>query len=590
MLDPRIYRTGLIAVALAVIVFAFSLENEPSGMGTSLVPDQFVAGNAVSTMNLLGHDFPRRPPGGGGDKDIAGYVARTLRGLNYTVSTSTFTGHTAQGSRRLENVVGIMAGTANSSIVVVAHRDTLNPPSVADLSGTGVLLELARVLSGESVHHTVVIASTSGSVGASGAEQLARSIPGPVDAVLVLGDLAASHPQQPYVVPWSRTQTLAPAALTNTLKSALSGQAGLHSAGSSLGGQLMHLAFPMTVTEQAPFLERGIPAVALSLSGESAPAAHEMASPAQIAGLGRAVLQSVIALDDGGPLPAPSSYLTFSGKVIPTWSIRLLVFALLLPVLMTNVDGLARARRRRLHVLPAVVWVFSFALAFVLAAGSIALAKLAGLLSGAPGGPVPAGAAPPRGGSVATIIVAAVVLVAALLLLRPQVNRLAGVRGLGRTKAGALNPGAGVAISVLLCVTTVVLWLSNPFAALLLIPALHLWMWAASDLPVPRALKLVVVLIGAAIPALAVLYYALAFNLSPIEVLWNGVLMVAGGQIGVLRLVLWSLVFGCLAGAVVVALRAAPRAEPEAVPITVRGPVSYAGPGSLGGTESALRR
>jgi hypothetical protein len=27
-----------------------------------------------------------------------------------------------------------------------------------------------------------------------------------------------------------------------------------------------------------------------------------------------------------------------------------------------------------------------------------------------------------------------------------------------------------------------------------------------------------------------------------------------------------------------------------AVPITVRGPAGYAGPGSLGGTESALRR
>ena len=28
----------------------------------------------------------------------------------------------------------------------------------------------------------------------------------------------------------------------------------------------------------------------------------------------------------------------------------------------------------------------------------------------------------------------------------------------------------------------------------------------------------------------------------------------------------------------------------ELPPITVRGPVSYAGPGSLGGTDSALRR
>ena len=33
----------------------------------------------------------------------------------------------------------------------------------------------------------------------------------------------------------------------------------------------------------------------------------------------------------------------------------------------------------------------------------------------------------------------------------------------------------------------------------------------------------------------------------------------------------------------------APQVDPAA-PITVRGPQGYAGPGSLGGTESALRR
>jgi hypothetical protein len=47
---------------------------------------------------------------------------------------------------------------------------------------------------------------------------------------------------------------------------------------------------------------------------------------------------------------------------------------------------------------------------------------------------------------------------------------------------------------------------------------------------------------------------------------------------------------GCVltAAAVLVALARQPR--PEEVPVTVRGPVGYAGPGSLGGTESALRR
>jgi hypothetical protein len=591
MLDPRIYRTGLIAVVLAVIVVAFSLENQPSGMRTSLVPDQFVAGNAIRTMNLLARDFPRRPPGGGGDKLIAGYVSRTLRALNYSVNTDSFTAHTSQGTRELENVTGVMAGTASSSIVIVAHRDTLRPPSAADLSGTAVLLELARVLSGESVKHSVVIASTSDAAGGSGAAALARSLPGPVDAVIVLGDAGNAHPRQPFLLPWSRGQTVAPAALTNTLAGALGGQAGLRSATLSLGGQLLHLAFPMTVSDQAPFLAHGIPAVELSLSGEQPPAAQEPVSAGSITGVGRAVLQSVVALDAGLQLPPPSSALVVDHKVIPTWSVRLLVFAFLLPVLMTTVDALARARRRRHAVLPGVVWVLSCAIAFVLAAGTVALARLAGLLSRAPRGPVAGGVAPPHGGSVAAIVVAAVVLVAALALLRPLLNRVAGARGLGRGADGEANPGAGVALSLILCVATAVLWVRNPFAALLLIPALHLWMWAgASAAPIPRPVRLLLVVLGAAVPALAVVYYGLDLNLSPLEVVWNGVLMVAGGQIGGLGIVLWSLVFACLAGAVVVALRASPRRESKEMPITVRGPVSYAGPGSLGGTGSALRR
>jgi hypothetical protein len=47
---------------------------------------------------------------------------------------------------------------------------------------------------------------------------------------------------------------------------------------------------------------------------------------------------------------------------------------------------------------------------------------------------------------------------------------------------------------------------------------------------------------------------------------------------------------GCAAGAVMIALHGRVHDDAGSVPITVRGPSSYAGPGSLGGTESALRK
>ena len=50
------------------------------------------------------------------------------------------------------------------------------------------------------------------------------------------------------------------------------------------------------------------------------------------------------------------------------------------------------------------------------------------------------------------------------------------------------------------------------------------------------------------------------------------------------------MVAGCALSLVLIAARSATQAEPEERPVTVRGPVTYAGPGSLGGTKSALRR
>jgi hypothetical protein len=73
---------------------------------------------------------------------------------------------------------------------------------------------------------------------------------------------------------------------------------------------------------------------------------------------------------------------------------------------------------------------------------------------------------------------------------------------------------------------------------------------------------------------------------------WNAVLMLAGGSVSVMSAIEWSVVAGCVVSLAVMIVRIArqPRPDPEDVPITVRGPITYAGPGSLGGTRSALRR
>ncbi len=91
------------------------------------------------------------------------------------------------------------------------------------------MLELARVLAGQTLNRTLVLVSTTGSDGAAGTQQLASEIPGPIDAMLVLGDLAGAGTRQPLIIPWSDGQNVAPTALRDTVSAALSAQTGLAS-------------------------------------------------------------------------------------------------------------------------------------------------------------------------------------------------------------------------------------------------------------------------------------------------------------------------------------------------------------------------
>jgi hypothetical protein len=120
------------------------------------------------------------------------------------------------------------------------------------------------------------------------------------------------------------------------------------------------------------------------------------------------------------------------------------------------------------------------------------------------------------------------------------------------------------------------------------VPVAHLSLLAALPERPRGSLLAGAILAGAlAFPALALLYYGarLDLGLSPDSY----ALMLVGEFSGsVVSAVVGSLLAGTLASAVIVTLRADDREPPSQV--TVRGPVTYAGPGSLGGTESALRR
>ncbi len=351
---------------------------------------------------------------------------------------------------------------------------------------------------------------------------------------------------------------------------------------------------------------RGLPAVLVQAGGELPPPANAPLSAARMEGLGRAVLSAVYALDAGpevntsGAAAAPETSLPIQRKLLPEWAVRLLVAALLLPPLLAAGDGLARVRRRRQppdrSLARWMLWVAACGLPFLACAlFAIALGWLGAFP--APYPPVPPGALPLDGSALEAVL--AVVLVLALAWLAWPV--------LMRRLALALRPsadGAGLALVLVLGALAVVVWAIDPFTALLLVPALHLWLLlGVPDRPGgARALwPLALVALGAAPLALLIAFYAHRLALGPGGVAHTAVLLLAGGRVGIAGAVLWSVAAGCLVAALLVAL-APPRDglrgpggpgdgiddERESTPI--RGPVSYAGPGSLGGTESALRR
>src|SRR5262249_17980607 len=149
-------------------------------------------------------------------------------------------------------------GGPGAQIVVVANRGTVPPTArgaAAQLSGTAVMLELARVLAQGTARRTLTFVSTSGDGGSAAAP--AGAPPRPVDAVLVLGDLASHDPHQPLVVAWSERGGVAPLRLQRTVALALRQQTGLGNEMPSTATQLARFAFPFALGDQAIFGSAG---------------------------------------------------------------------------------------------------------------------------------------------------------------------------------------------------------------------------------------------------------------------------------------------------------------------------------------------
>ncbi|MCW2959205.1 MAG: hypothetical protein JWP18_2008 [Solirubrobacterales bacterium] len=601
MLDPRIYRASFLPVLLALLAVAFALQDRPRPIGTTLAPDAFVGPTAGALLDDLEAAFPDRRPGSVGDEALSRRVAAELRRAlqpggevrtSSVVRVQRFSGRTIDGTRDLVNVIATRPGRPGPGIVVVAHRDAAERGSRAELSGTAALITLAQIAGSGRLRRTITFVSTSGgSGGAAGAGAAVDELQNRPDAVLVLGDMASAQTHKPYVVPFSSGRGVAPIQLRRTVEAAARAQTGTDPGGFRAATQWVRQAFPVTVGEQGAFGKAGLPAVLLSASGERPPAADAPTSDRRLQAFGRTALRAIFALDNGPTIAGgPGPVLQTARKILSGRAIRLLGGALMLPVLLVAIDGFARARRRREPVGRRLVWVALTVLPFTLTGAVAMLLVLVGLIDPAPGQAVPAGALDLDGATVAAAVT--LLLVFALgWVLRGPLLRLAGIHG--RVQDGWAAPA--IATLIVLCLVAIVVWVLNPFAAVLLAPALHLWLLAVTpDWRWPRPARLLAVL-GGLVPFLLAARSDLgSLDYSLAEGAWQGVLLVAGGGIGPLSWVLWSVVAGCGVCAAIVAVHPGQppvdRTVPHEPQASVRGPGGYVGPGSLGGVSSGFRR
>ena len=189
--------------------------------------------------------------------------------------------------------------------------------------------------------------------------------------------------------------------------------------------------------------------------------------------LGRATLRTLTALDQGPrPQHGPESYVQAVSQVLPGWVLSLLAGSLLLPVLVASVDAFARARGAGRWTCCAgcagsAAWVAPFLAALALAAVPGAGGRNAGAASGARAARTCSRWTVPR-------------LPCWRECSRRWCSRTSSRRWLAVRPDSELRepvePGAGVALALAIAAGSLLLWLVNPYAGLLAVPAAHLWM------------------------------------------------------------------------------------------------------------------
>ena len=556
MVNMRLYRLAFLPTLAAIVTIMFSLEGAPTALEPATPPATFDGKRAANQARQIVAAAPQRPPGSSGDEAVADLVADRFSEIAAgSVTEQGFEADFEGADVSLRNVLLTLPGDPARTIVVLAGRDSARGPGAASsAAATGVLLELANALGLAGHEKTFVLASTSGTAaGAAGARELLEGLPerDSVEAVIVISQPGASEPRAPFVVTSSSGRSSGPLRLARTAELAVATQAEERAERPSPFTQLARLAIPSGIGDQAPLIADGLDAVAISSAGErplaEADDGLEHLSTASVDAFGRAIQSTVDALDTAGPADElPNPRLELSDNLVPGWTLALLALALILPAAVAAVDACARAVRGGADLGASLAWAVARGLPFL--GALLALYGLA-LVGALPHPPFPFDPGLYQLGGRAAVVLSLVLAagIATAVLLRRR-----GVR------ASAAPDATVAALGLVAAAAGSVLWLTNPYLALLAAPLAHLWLLATRPPGAPRTVASIVLGALACLPVIAALVaVATALELGA-GAPWTLTIMVADGQVKLLTMLASCFLAGGALGAVALCLRRTP--------------------------------
>ena len=510
--NARMYRGTWLVLSIPLLLAAFSVAR-PSPLPQAF-PPAFDSASAETLAEEFSRFYPMRFPGSTGAGLAADWYRSQLRPYGLSVRSQPFTAQVpGYGRLRFENLVTTVRGRSDRRIVVLAHRDDLGtgPGANDNATGTAALIVLARSFATPvtteaeqpgPVHTLVFVSTDGGALGGVGANHYARTEGDDVDAVINLDALAGPGPPR---LQLAGDRPRSPAlALVRTATVRIAEETGIVPLRPSAPRQLLDLAFPFSLYEQAPFVGRDVSALTITTQGDT-PLPAELDTEArlrtllqsprmgQLGGAAQTLIGSIdqgLEVMRGGP-----PYIYFGTRAVRGWAVELVLVAALLPFLAVAVDLFARCRRRRIPLGPAVRSYLS-RLAFWLFVG-LAFAIVARLGGWPQGDPLPI---PPQAAAAHTWPVKAVV---ALVLVSALAWIVARHRLIPRREVLLEEELAGYTAALLMLgLVSLLVVAVNAFALVFVLPSLHAWLWLPQFQSRPVWTRAALLLAGFAGPAL----------------------------------------------------------------------------------------